>query len=194
MNPSANYRKHNGQSGLPRLAVVTKKMTLKSLLITILIYQCGCSSLPQKPPDLAWHLCYQPIASPEAHAFLNNGIALLKQRHGEPDIPVRQVLLRHSVKSPAGAPYAIRESFSLTEQINPDQGLFCIYLSVPPTHKRFYYLLGHEIAHLLNPTIINNPHEEQFCNEFSQYLCGQENKPWNETWETRPWVSRTDAP
>lgn len=153
----------------------------------------GCVTFTDKPKNVPWHDCYEPITSPEAELFMQRGIALLEKQHGEAEVPIRRVFLRHSVKSPAASGYAIRENFSLTESVDPDRGLFCIYLSVPPNHPRFYYLLGHEIGHLLHPSVIDDPDQERFCNAFSQQLCEQENKPWNAAWENRRWVRSLES-
>lgn len=148
----------------------------------------GCVTLVDKPADIAWHTCYQPIGSAEAHDFLQRGIILLLQNYGDPDIPIKQVLLRQSVKTAAAAGYDIAKNFSLNETVDAERGLFCIYIGVPPEHERFYYLLGHEIGHLLHPTRVDTASEERFCNEFSRQLCEQESRPFNAQWETRKWV------
>ena len=167
--------------------LATRNRLLLLLLTSLLT---GCVTLIDKPSSVEWNTCYQPIDSPEARAFLEQGIALLIETHGQPAIPINEVLLRCSEKTDAASAYDISENFSLTEIVDAERGLLCIYVGVPPTHKKFYYLLAHEIGHLLRPTIIDSAEEERFCNEFSRQLCEQQSRPWSAKWETRRWVNK----
>jgi hypothetical protein len=157
-------------------------------LFGILFLFSGCATRIKKPPEILWSSCYQPIEDPQAQEFMKSGIAFLAAEHGVSDLSLNEVLLRYSMKSPAARAYRIGEYFSRTEIIDADNGIFCIYLSVPPGHERFYYLLGHEIAHLLHPMRIDDPEMERFCNEFSRRLCEKENRLFDARWETRDWV------
>ncbi len=162
--------------------------SLGFVLFVLLIW--GCATLVEKPVSVEWHTVYRPIDDVEAVGFLNNGVELLVRKHGEPNIPINEVLLRYTLKNDDAAHYRVATRFSKLELVDRERGVFCIYLAVPPSHKRFYYLLGHEIGHLLRPEIIESAEEERFCNEFSRQLCAQENRPWRARWETRKWVRR----
>lgn len=157
-------------------------------LLGILFLSFGCTTLVEKPADIPWHQCYQPITDPEAQNVLQTGIRFLKTEYGPPDIPVNEVMMRYSEKTEAAREYRISEHFSLTETVDAEKGIFCIYLSVPPGHEKFDYLLGHEIAHLKHPDRIDDPEMERFCNEFSRRLCEKENRPFDPRWENRKWV------
>lgn len=148
----------------------------------------GCVTQVPKPASVAWHTVYRPIDDAKALHFLESGIQLLTKTHDSPEIPIKEVMLRHTVKNDAATDYRVSTGFSKTELVDRERGVFCIYLAVPPSHERFYYLLGHEIGHLLRPKIVGSADEERFCNEFSRQLCAQENRPWSERWETRHWV------
>jgi len=150
----------------------------------------GCAALIKKPPEILWSSCYQPIEDPQAQEFLQTGIAFLAAEHGAPDLAIHEVLLRYSRKSPSARAYRIGEYFSRTELVDATNGIFCIYLSVPPGHERFYYLLGHEIAHLQHPTRMDDSKMERFCNEFSRRLCEKEGRLFDSRWENRDWVLR----
>ena len=119
---------------------------------------------------------------------MQSGIELLKETHGAPKIQINEVLLRLTARSEQSTHYRVATDFSKTEIVDRERGVFCIYLAALPTHERFYYLLGHEIGHLLRPEIVGSAAEERFCNEFSRQLCARENRPWSAKWETRDWV------
>lgn len=158
------------------------------LWIGFLFLFSGCTTLVEKPPEVAWHQCYRPVSDAAAHDFLKAGLVYLKSRYGRPDIPVNKVLLRYSQKSETARAYLIDENFSRTEIVDAAEGVFCIYIGVPPDHDRFYYLLGHEIGHLQYPRRVDDPKMEQFCNEFSGELCEKESRPFDSRWENRKWV------
>ena len=96
--------------------------------------------------------------------------------------------MRYSLKNEGALRYGIAERFSLMEVVDAERGVFCIYVSVPPSHKRFYFLLGHEIGHLLHPDAVDDAAEERFCSAFAGQLCEQENRPFEAKWENRKWV------
>lgn len=179
-----NKRMHGGKNGW-----------IACGLALLLILASGCTTGVEKPDSVPWHTVYRPINDPEAIDFLHKGIDLLTETHGAPKIRVNKVLLRQTAKTEASAHYRAATDFSKMELVDRERGIFCIYLATAPDHERFYYLLGHEIGHLLRPEIVGSAAEERFCNEFSRLLCAQENRPWSAKWETRDWVTAgTDAP
>jgi hypothetical protein len=170
--------------------VISKCVTWRisfGLLILLMVLP-SCAPQVKKPASVPWHSVYRSIDDAQAHQFLNSGVKLLTQTHGSPEIPVNKVILRHSVKNEASSRYRVSTGFTKMEVADRQRGVFCIYLAVPPSHERFYYLLGHEIGHLLRPDRVGSAEEERFCNEFSRKLCAQENRPWSDKWETRDWV------
>lgn len=154
----------------------------------ILFLLSGCTTLIDKPPDIPWHVCYQTISNPQALSFRDTGIAFLQTEYGSPETPVNRVMLRFSKKTETAKNYRIGQYFSRKEIVDAEKGVFCIYVGVPPSHERFYYLLGHEIGHLLHPRRVDDSEMERFCNEFSRRLCEKENKKFNPSWENRKWV------
>ena len=160
------------------------------ILCVVFLCMAACAPLEDKPASMKWHELYVPIEEPEAKAFLAAGIELLQSEHGSPEIPIREVLIRQSIKREGASRYRAATGFSKTEVVDPERGVFCIYLEVDSSHERFYYLLGHEIGHLLRPYLIGVAKEERFCNEFSRRLCRQQNRPWEDSWENRQWVRR----
>ncbi len=165
-----------------------KNWWIGSGLALFVLLASGCTTQVEKPESVAWHSVYQPINDAEAIDFLNAGIEFLIKTHGAPKIQINKVILRHTVKNDESAHFRVATGFSKTEVIDRKRGVFCIYLAAAPTHERFYYLLGHEIGHLLRPDIVGSAAEERFCNEFSRLLCAQKNRPWSDKWETRDWV------
>ena len=160
------------------------------VLAGILFLFSGCATLVEKPPEILWHQCYQAIEDRQAQEFLQAGIASLKAEYGAPDLAINEVMLRYSKKDSSAHSYRIAEYFSRTELVDSNKGVFCIYIGVPPDREQFYYLLGHEIAHLQHPTRIDDPEMERFCNEFSRRLCEKEGRLFNSRWENRKWVLR----
>lgn len=161
-------------------------------LLGILFLFSGCATLIEKPPEIPWHQCYQSIVDQQTQTLLHNGIVFLTAEYGAPDLVINEVLLRYSKKTSSTHSYRIGEYFSRTEIVDAEQGIFCIYVGVPPGHERFYYLLGHEIAHLKHPSRIDDSEMERFCNEFSRRLCEKEGRLFDSRWENRKWVNQAE--
>lgn len=58
----------------------------------------GCVTQLPKPASLAWHTVYRPIDDAKALNFLESGIQPLTKTHDSPEIPIKEVMLRHTVK------------------------------------------------------------------------------------------------
>lgn len=124
-------------------------------------------------------MAYQPINDAESEAFVTRSLERAVARFGEPAIPVNNVLLRRSRKTPEARHYRIGEDFSLTECVDSTNGLFVIYLAVDPGHRNYFALLGHECAHLLVPDIFDW-YMEGFASVFSEQMCAEEGVEWGD--------------
>ncbi len=159
-----------------------------SRLAAILVFCSGCQTMQQKPAEVPFYECYKPIENPEVKRFTEAALTHLEKWYSKTDLAVNNLLIRESKKSDNAQNYQLAENFSLLEIVDETNETFCIYIGVKPTDERFYFLLAHEIGHLLHPTKINSAAEEHFCNEFARRICEQENKPFDEKWENRKWV------
>ncbi len=150
----------------------------------------GCMQLSGGKPPGPWHEAYQPIEDAESEVFIAHALEQAVAQFGPPVIPVGQVILRRSRKLPEARRYRIAEDFSLTECVDPTNGVFAIYLAVDPGHPNYFPLLGHECAHLLNPYIIDW-YMEGIATLFSEQLCTETGRPWG-GWERHFSRSRRD--
>lgn len=144
----------------------------------------GCQSPQPKPPDQPFHLFYQAIDDPEALAFLDAGIEVLRRDYAPFEYPVNQIFLRQSRKNEAGHRLRLAEGFSRTEIVDGPGGVFAIYISVAPGHAEFYPLLAHEIGHLRQPSLVDDWEMEGFCMVFSEKLCQELGRDWK-IWRRR---------
>lgn len=161
-------------------AMFSRGITALSLILLV----GGCRTLVQKPEALPFHSLYEPINDTEARRFLKEGIAYLETHYPPLDYPVREVELLLSKKNNDGKRYRIAEGFSKTEIINASQGIFAIYIAVPPSDPEFYPLLAHEIGHLKSPDLVDDWAMEGFCMLFSEMLCQHLGYDWS-VWHKR---------
>jgi hypothetical protein len=131
-----------------------------------------------RPPG-PWHAAYQPIEHPESETFISNALERAVAQFGEPSIPVTKILLRRSRKVEEARRYRLGEDFSLTECVDPTNGVFVIYLAVDPGHVNYFPLLGHECAHLINPQIFDW-YMEGIATLFSEQLCNDTGREWGD--------------
>lgn len=144
----------------------------------------GCVTQKSKPANIPFHTLYRPINDAGAQQFLEQGIAVLRRDHAPLEFSVRQVLLRHAEKNEIGRGYKVREHFSLTEIVDAQQGIFAIYIAVPPSDPEFYPFLAHEIGHLKRPSVEDDWDMEGWCTVFSEKLCAELGKDWS-AWTQR---------
>ena len=142
-----------------------------------------------RPPG-PWHDAYEPIDDPTSHAFLAEALQAAVDEFGEPVIPVNEILLRRSRKTDAARRYRIGEDFSLTECVDPTNGVFVVYIGVDPDHSNFHALLAHESVHLLNAHI-TDWYMEGIATVFSEAFCRAQGKPWGD-WKRHFDKSRRD--
>lgn len=150
----------------------------------------GCVQLSSGKPPGPWHEAYQAIEDVESEVFVAHALEQAVAQFGQPVVPVGQVILRRSRKLPEVRRYRIAEDFSLTECVDPTNGVFAIYLAVDPGHPNYYPLLGHECAHLLNPYIIDW-YMEGVATLFSEQVCNEAGHSWGD-WERHFSRSRRD--
>jgi hypothetical protein len=149
------------------------------LLLFLSLVLSGCMSLSNGKPPGPWHDAYQPIEDPDTDAFLAEVLDLAQTEFGEPAIPINQILLRRSRKTSVARRYRIGEDFSLTECVDPTNGLFVVYIGVDPGHSNYYALLAHECVHLLNPQI-TDWYMEGIATVFSEQACSALGKEWGD--------------
>ena len=160
------------------------------LLLFLSMAVSGCMSLSNGRPPGPWYDAYQPIEDPETDAFLARVLDLARAEFGEPVIPVNQILLRRSRKTLDARRYRIGEDFSLTECVDPTNGLFVVYIGVDPGHSNYYALLAHECVHLLNPQV-TDWYMEGIATVFSEQACSAMEEPWGD-WKRHFMQSRRD--
>jgi hypothetical protein len=148
-------------------------------LLLLCLLLSGCTGLLNSRPPGLWYEAYQPLVHPASDAFLASALKEAKAEFGEPAIPVNQVLLRRSRKTEVAKGYRIGEDFSLTECIDPTNGIYVVYIGVDPDHSNYYALLGHECAHLLNP-YITDWYMEGVATVFSEQFCEKQGRPWGD--------------
>jgi hypothetical protein len=171
-------------------AILKRGACLRLLLLFLACGLCGCSGLINSRPPGPWHEAYQPIDDPDSMAFLTAALAEATVEFGEPEIPVNRILLRRSRKTEEAKRYRIGEDFSLTECIDPTNGVFVVYISVDTDHPNYHALLAHESVHLLNP-FITDWYMEGLATVFSEQYCDVHEKEWGD-WKRHFIKSRRD--
>ncbi len=150
----------------------------------------GCTGLLNSKLPGPWYDAYEPIEDPAAETFLSNTLEKASARFGAPAIPVNEILLRRSRKTEEARRYRIGEDFSLTECVDPTNGVFVVYIGVDPDHSNYYALLAHECVHLLNP-YITDWYMEGLATVFSEEVCASTGKEWGD-WKRHFVKSRRD--
>lgn len=151
------------------------------LLLFLLLILNGCAGLLSGKPPGPWYAAYEPINDPDSHAFMQAAFSAAQEEFGAPEIPVKEVLLRRSRRTEEARRYRIGEDFSLTECVDPTNGVFVIYIGVDPDHDNYLALLAHECVHLLNPKI-TDWYLEGIATVFSEQFCEREGRSWG-TWK-----------
>lgn len=146
-------------------------------VLLFLMVLSGCMQWSVSQPPGPWHEAYLPITDSDSHVFIAQSLEMAVAEFGEPVIPVNTVLLRRSKKNNNARHYRIAEDFSLTECVDPTNGVFVIYIGVAPEHPNYYALLGHECAHLLNAHI-TDWYMEGLATVFSEQVCAELGKEW----------------
>lgn len=160
------------------------------LLLFLSLLLTGCAGLMSSRPPGPWHEAYQPIEDAESEKFLSDALRAAVAAFGEPSIPVHRILLRRSRRTEAALRYRIAEDFSLTECIDPTNGVFVVYIGVDPDHSNYHALLAHESVHLLNP-YITDWYMEGIATVFSEQYCAGQAKEWGD-WKRHFTKSRRD--
>jgi hypothetical protein len=137
----------------------------------------GCMRLSEGKPPGPWYDAYLPIEDPDSNAFIVQTLEKASAEFGEPLIPVNKVLLRRSRKAPEALRFRLAEDFSLTQCVDPTNGIFVIYIGVDPDDRNYHALLGHECAHLLNP-YITDWYMEGIATVFSEQACEAAGMEW----------------
>ncbi|QBG47902.1 hypothetical protein EGM51_11030 [Verrucomicrobia bacterium S94] len=148
-----------------------------ALMVSVLM--CSCSTVINGLPEGPIHAAYQPLGEPEAEAFFFRCLDELTEEYGNPDVPVNEVIFRRSRKDETARRYRIAEDFSLTQCIDPSNGVFVVYIGVDAGKKNFYPLLTHECGHLMNARI-KDWYMEGFATVFSEEICTEKNKLWGD--------------
>jgi hypothetical protein len=149
------------------------------LLLFLSLGVSGCIRLSNGRPPGPWHESYQPIEDPDTDDFLFQVLDLARAEFGEPVIPIKTILLRRSRKTQEARRYRIGEDFSLTECVDPANGLFVVYIGVDPGHSNYHALLAHECVHLLNPQV-TDWYMEGIATVFSEQACSATGQAWGD--------------
>jgi len=161
------------------VAKVIRCRLFYGLLLLLFLGLTGCLSISSNTPPGAYYDAYRPINDPESVSFVSNGLAQAVAEFGEPAIPVNKVLLRRSRKTREMARYRIPENFSLTQCVDPTNGVFVIYVEVDYDHINYFAYLGHECAHLINAKIADW-YMEGIATVFSEEYCAKTGKKWGD--------------
>ena len=145
------------------------------ILSTLFFISYGCLSINKiEPPEaILWGSLYQPISNEKLISFLKSSIDEAVNLYGEPFIPINKVELRRSRKCTNWDHLNIAEDFSLTELVPGSEGDFVIYLGVDENSEKIWFLLAHEVIHLLNP-FIQDWYMEGLASYFAIEFCKQE--------------------
>jgi len=133
---------------------------------------------------------YMPINDLESRTFVFQALEKAVAEFGEPVIPVKTVYLRRSRKTKEAQSYRLPWGFSLTQCVDPSNGVFVIYMEVAPGHRNYYALLGHECTHLLDSRI-TDWYMEGVATVFSEQVCADLGKKWG-SWKRRFGRSRQE--
>lgn len=163
-------------------------MSLLLLFLSLLL--SGCAGLLNTRPPGPWHDAYRPINDPGSDAFISAALEKAVSEFGEPAIPVNEILLRRSRKTEEARRYRIGEDFSLTECVDPTNGVFAVYIGVDPDHPNYFALLAHECLHLLNP-YLTDWYMEGMATAFSEQFCAEAGKEWGD-WKRHFMKSRRE--
>ena len=125
------------------------------LLATLFLMVNGCVTFhdTEPPAGVAWHSFYEPIDSPALRSFMEASLQEATALLGDPSEPIMEVKLRRSRKRPAWRHLRIAEDFSLTERVPNTSGDVVIYLGVDADSDEVWFLLAHEVVHVLNPEV-----------------------------------------
>ncbi len=165
---------------LPKIPRSRYKLLRVLLCLGVLLSaSTGCLQLSSSKPSGPWHEAYEPINDPASEAYISECLERAIAEFGEPIFPVNKVLLRRSIKTHEARRYRIGEGFSLTECVDPTNGVFVIYLAVGPEHHNYFALLGHECAHLLNPYLFDW-YIEGLATLFSEQMCEETGREWGD--------------
>ncbi len=148
------------------------------LLLFLCLFLAGCTGFSTRPPG-PWCDVYQSIRDSDSHAFVSEVLAVAVDEFGEPEHPVRQVLLRRSLRNDEFKKYRVREGFSLTECVDAANGLYVIYMGMGPEEPDYSAFLAHECAHLLNPRI-TEWYMEGIATLFSEQVCEAMGIDWSQ--------------
>lgn len=145
------------------------------LLATLFLMGSGCVRFHdvEPPAEVAWHTFYAPIESPALRSFMEAGLKEATAWLGSPSWPMMDVKLRRSRKLPVWRYLEIEEDFSLTERVPNTSGDVVIYLGVDADSDAVWFLLAHEVVHVLNPAV-KDWYMEGLASYFAVTFCEQE--------------------
>ena len=125
------------------------------LLATLFLMASGCVRFHdvEPPVGVAWHTFYEPMESLALRSFMEAGLEEACEWLGSPGWPMMEVKLRRSRKCSAWRHLRIAEDFSLTERVPNTSGDVVIYLDDDEDSDEVWFLLAHEVVHVLNPAV-----------------------------------------
>jgi hypothetical protein len=129
-----------------------KRLGCKGVLMAAL-FLWGCSVREGAlPTGMAWHEVYEPMENRALWAFMEAARRESESRLGGAAVRLERVDLRYSRKRAEWRHLGVAEDFSLMEMVSgAEHGV--IYLGVNGEDDRVWFLLAHEVVHLLNPAL-----------------------------------------
>jgi len=135
-----------------RALFLKKQLGWKGVLMAALfLWSCSVRE-GALPTGMAWHEVYEPVEDRALWDFMEAARRESECRLGGPAVRLEGVELRYSRKRAEWRHLGVAEDFSLMEMVaGAEHGV--IYLGVNGRDDRVWFLLAHEVVHLLNPVL-----------------------------------------
>lgn len=150
-------------------------------LMTLIFLFSGCLTFKNMNYKNNWSQYYQKIVHPDSLIFINKAYLKIQSEHYESDNPVKTINLYRSKLKPEYKNLLIEENFSLVEVNEKKIDEINIYIGVDVGHHNYYFLLAHEVYHLINPNI-KDWYMEGLATLFAKDYCLSKNL-LHENWD-----------
>ena len=127
---------------------------LRILFFVVFIFLfSGCLTFKNLGHENNWSEYYQKIIHPKSQIFINEAYLNIQSQDYELDFLVNTINLYRSKLKPEYKNFLVEENFSLVEVKEENAEEINIYVGVDIDHHNYYFLLAHEVFHLINPYI-----------------------------------------
>lgn len=124
------------------------------LLAALFLWGSGCSVREGAlPTGMAWHEVYEPVEDRALWTFMEAARLESERWLGVPTVRLERVELRYARARAEWRHLGVAEHFSLMELVSEEAGHGVIYLGVNGADEEGWFLLAHEVVHLLNPAL-----------------------------------------